>query len=349
MNWLSIGLITVISAAAQTPPEQAQSINNQGNQLSEKGDYFASERLYREAIAIWRSLGPAYEAHLAGSLLNLGVALSGEGKRIDASINYEEALGLHRRSLGDKHHRTISNMNLLASSYLMLGNPERSEALLQEALPVERELYPSDIQTARTLEGISSALVRRGLARDALPQAEEALAIALKAAGEESVDAALAYANVAEAHRCSAHAERALPLFRKARAIYEKTLGPESPRVASLLSQEGLLLMNDGKLSLAEQSMVKAVKSLRNSCPDCVVELASAENNLGLLRLKQKRYHDADEALSSAVALREKFETRPGPLLAESLQGLAVAREKQRLYEDAARLNTRAATILSYR
>jgi tetratricopeptide (TPR) repeat protein len=349
MNWISIGLITVMAAAAQTPAEEAQKLNNQGNQLSERLEYRESERLYGEAIAIWRSLGSNFDAHLAGSLLNLGVALSGEGRRIEATKAYEESLALHRRSLGAKHHRTVSNMNLLASSYLMLGNPDRADTLFQEALPIERELYPNDIQTARTLEGISNALIRKGLAKEAVPQAEEGLAIALKAAGEESVDAALAYSNVAETHRCSGHPERALPLFRKARAIYEKTLGPEHPRVASLLSQEGVILMNEGKLSLAEQDMVKAVKLIGKTCPDCIVELAITENNLGLLRLKQKRYREADEALSKAIAFREKFETTPGPLLAESLQGLALAREKQSLHEDAARLNSRAEAIRSYR
>ena len=70
--------------------------------------------------------------------------------------------------------------------------------------------------------------------------------IAIKAAGEDSLDAALAYSNAGEAHRTSGHPERALPLFRKARALYERVLGPDHPRVASLLSQEGLIMMNDG-------------------------------------------------------------------------------------------------------
>ena len=44
-----------------------------------------------------------------------------------------------------------------------------------------------------------------------------------------------------------------------------------------MLSQEGLILMQDGKLSLAEQAMVRAVNILRKSCPDCVVELSIAQ------------------------------------------------------------------------
>jgi tetratricopeptide (TPR) repeat protein len=349
INWFAIALITAVTAAAQNTAEHANQLNNQGNRLAESGESAASQKFYQEAISIWRSLGPAFEPHLAGSLLNLGVAFSGAGKRTEAAKYYEEALAIHRRTLGDKHHRTVSNMNLLASVYLMLGEPARADALFEEALVTERELYNGDIQLARTLEGMSNSLVRDGRYREALAPAEEALTIAIHAAGEESLDTALAYASVGEVHRALHDMARALPLLRKSRSLYEKFLGPEHPRVACLLSQEGLILLEDGKLGLAEQVMVKAVKLLTHTCPDCLVELAIVQHNLGVLRLQQKRYREADEALTSALALREKFETQPGPQLADSLRLLAAAREKLRLHEDAVRLTNRANAILSYR
>ncbi|MCU1238047.1 MAG: repeat-containing protein, partial [Candidatus Solibacter sp.] len=249
MKWIATALLTAVIAAAQSPADKAHTLNNQGNRLAEKAEYAAAEPLYREAIDIWRTLGPEFEPHLAGTLLNLAVDLSGEGKRPAAMKVYADALALHRHSLGDRHHRTLTNMNLLASTFLMLGSPDRAEALFREALPVERELFPADIQTARTLEGLSNCMIRNNQLRDALTLSEEALAIAIKAAGEDSLDVALAYASVGEAHRSSGNNTRALPIFRKSRSLYEKFLGPNHPRVASLLSQEGLILMDDNKLS----------------------------------------------------------------------------------------------------
>ena len=94
MNWICIGLLMAFSAAAQTPGDLAHSLNDEGNRLTEKGDFTEGERLYREAIAIWRSLGPAYEGHTAGSLLNLGVVLSAEDvARIDAAVPKGAAAG----------------------------------------------------------------------------------------------------------------------------------------------------------------------------------------------------------------------------------------------------------------
>jgi tetratricopeptide (TPR) repeat protein len=349
MNGLLIGLLTAITATAQMSSEMAQSLNTQGNRLAESGNYPEALRLYRESINIWRALGPEFEGHTAGTLLNLGVALAGDGQRPAASKVLEEALVLHRHALGVTHHHTLSNMNLLASNYLMLGDPERAEALLQEALPIERERFPEDIQTARTLEGLSNLMTRRGQGPEALPLAEEALRIALHSAGEDSVDAALAYTSVAEAHRINGSPDRALPLYRKALALYEKALGPEHPRVAGLMSQEALILMQDGKLSLAEQEMVRALEILEKTCPACVVENSIVQSNLGLLRVKQKRYREADEALTRAVELREKFAPKPGPELADVLKTLAFVREKLRRFDDPARLKSRAETILSYR
>ena len=349
MKWLLIGMLTAICAAAQTPAETAQSLNTQGNRVAESGNNPEAQRLYREAIQIWRSLGPQFEAHTAGTLLNLAVAMVDGGQRLEAVKISEEALALHRRTLGGRHHRTVTNMNLLASNYLMLGDPDRAEALYQEALPIERELYPRDIQTARTLEGLAYGLVRRRQAREALPLAEEALDMAIQCAGEDGMDAALAYSSVAEVHRAMGSGERALPLYRKARALYQKALGPDHPRVAAILSQEGLILMQDRKFALAGEAMTQSVKSLKAACPGCLTELAIAESNLGLLRLQQKRYREANEALTSAVELREKFSAKPGSELADSLQNLAIVREKLRLFDDAARLKTRAEMILAYR
>ena len=349
MNWVLIGLLTAFTAAAQTPAETAQSLNTQGNRAEESGNYPEAQRLYQESIRIWRALGPAYEAHAASALLNLAVAMTDGGQRAAAAKVLEEALAMHRHSLGEKHLRTVINLNLLANNHLMMGDPDRADAIFQELLPIERELYPDDIQTARTLQGLSYGLVRRQRAREALPLAEEALRIAIHREGPDSMEAALAYSSVAEAHRSMGSGARALPLYRQARALYQKALGPDNPRGATLLSQEGLVLMQDGNLALAAQAMRQAVQSLSKSCPGCLVELTIAQSNLGLLHVRQKRYREADQAYCAAIELREKLTASRGPELADALQSLAEVREKEHLFDDAARLNTRAQMIRGYR
>src|SRR4051794_36648093 len=177
MKWVSIALLITLSAAAQTPEEKEQALNVQGNRLAEETKYTEAMAVYQEALDIWRSLGPDYAGHTAGTLLNYGMALSGSGQRPAAVKALEEALALHRKSLGPNHHRTLANMNLLASNYLMLGDNPKAEALLSVALPIARRFFPDDVQTARTLEGLAALRIKSDLASESLPLAEEALAV----------------------------------------------------------------------------------------------------------------------------------------------------------------------------
>jgi uncharacterized protein HemY len=119
--------------------------------------------------------------------------------------------------------------------------------------------------------------------------------------------------------------------------------------VASVLSQEGLIYMEDGKYSLAEKDMVQSLDYLAKSCPACTFEQLVGENNLGLLRLRQGKYAEADRLLTHVVSLEERYMTRPGSDMATALLALAQVREKERRYEDAARLHRRADMIMEFR
>jgi len=345
---IAVMLAAVGAAGAHAQLAKALDLNDRGNRAAEEGRMDEAVGLYRESLDIWRAAGPEYDAHRAGALFNLSIVISAAGNRLDAVRVMEESLTLHRKTLGLTHHRTISNMNLLASNYLVIGRVDESEAMFREVMPVARELYPKDIQMARALEGLCGVLLRRGRPQEGIALAEEALAIAVPAAGEDSLDAALAYANVGEALRASGQPERSLPLFRKSRALYEKTLGPDHPRVAALLSQEGMLFLEDGKPAMAEQLMTRAIEALDRSCPKCNLERANAENNLAVLRLRQKKYREAGELLTHVVALREN-NSKPGEELAETLKLLATVRQKEKRFDDAERLVRRADVILGYR
>lgn len=348
MNWLGLGLLGVAGwavAAAQAPA--GYQLNDQGNEAAARGDYAQAERLLGQALAAWRAMGPDYEAHAATTMINLGQTFCEQGRWREAEKIIEEALVLNRRALGPKHLRTLNNLNVLGNTYLLLEGPQRAEALYSEALAVERELYPNDVQLAQTLVGLSSVRERQGKLDEALSLGEEALAIALQAGGEGSPTAAIMYENVARIHRVAGRPERALPLFRKAHAVYERTFGPAHPRLASLLSEEGLALMADGNLGLAAQNMQQAVRIL-SDCPGWHLQLGVAESNLGLLRLRQKKYVEADAALTHAVSIEEQFPARAGSDLAATLQILAEVREKERRHAEAESLKQRANAILAY-
>ena len=348
------GVVLGVAAAAQQPPpdqQQAQKAwneNERGLNASFRGDQTEAERLYRDAMTIWKQLGPAYEGHLATTEANLADVLALEGRRRDAAKLLDDAVTLFRHSVGYHHPSTITALTTLAGIYLMMGQTTIAQTYFEEALPLARQYTPDGVQMARVLVGLSVIKLRTQKAEEALPLGEESLRAAIKSSGEDSMDTALAYLAVAEVHRVTNHPERAMPLFRKARSIYEHILGPEHLRVAVVLSQEGLILLDDGKVSLAEKEMTRALDIVRNHFPNAKPELFVVETNLALVRMKQGKYSDAERLLTTAIAREEREPVSSVADVAGALNTLASIREKQRMYDEAARLHKRADAMLSF-
>lgn len=335
-------LLSFAPVLAQTDPND---LNVRGLAASERHDYEAAEKLFQSAIALWRARGPAYDLHVAFVQNNLGQLYCDMADRQRCRAMFDAALPAYRRILGVKDLRTLTVMNLLGGVYMMLGDHPKAAALFQEALAIERQFYPNDTELARSLSGLASLAMQEDRAAEGVPLAEEALEIAVKATGDDSLDSALAYANLAEAHRVLGRPDRAIPLFRKSRAIYEKRLGPDHPRVSSVLTQEGIIALNEGKLGTAEQAFTRALDIVRKSCPNCSYERIVAENDLALLRIKQGKYSEADALLTDVLSQQERAGGLPHPEIAVTLNSLAVVREKERRYEDAERLKRRAAVM----
>ncbi len=323
-------------------------LNDRGTEALARGDFSEAERLLDQALQFWRPLGSNYDAHAATALYNKAEAQCGLRKWREAAANLEEAVPLMRRSLGPRHWRTVHCRNALANVYQMLGERDKSEALYKETLAVERELDPNDAETARTLAGLAMLYTRAGKLDEALPLAEEALRIGLRAHGEKDPETAMLYSTVAQIHTLAGRTERALPLIRKARAIYEAAPGVASWQIGLILSQEGLALPYDGKRALAEKDFQEALRRL-SECAPCGLELAIAESQFALLRLQQHKFSEADALLAKAISIEEGISERPLPEMATTLEILSKLRVQEKRFDDAEQLHARAQTILAYR
>jgi tetratricopeptide (TPR) repeat protein len=323
-------------------------LNDRGLQAAARGDQVAAEQFYRQAIQVWRAMGPDYRAHLGTTENNLGQALCAQGRRGEALPVLEDAVQLLRATAGVRHINTLIAMNYLASVQLMMGDAPHAESLFREALPVEREIYPKDAQLALTLGGLSSILGREDKTAEALPLAEEALNISLAAKGEQSLQAALAYANVASIHKRAQRYDRASPLYRKALSIYQQLLGPDHPRTASILTEIGLLEMEDGNYTLAERDMLHALQIVSRP-PGWNFERWIGETDLGILRFRQGKYNEAAQWLTHSANLQEEAGIHAGPDLALTLETLSKVRDKQRRFDDAQQLRDKAVMVSGYR
>jgi tetratricopeptide (TPR) repeat protein len=298
--------LLLLSDVANAQTQQALSFNRQGIEAAARRDFAEAERNYHSAVELYRKLGPQFEGHLSITLFNLAETICGEGRWPESKEVFSESLALSRRALGPKHLRTVAALNALGNVEMLIGDWENAEAQFTEAIAIGRELYSHEIQHAYSLAGISSLRLRQGSPEEALPYADEALRITIAAEAREGLDTALMYQNVGRIHHAANRSERALPLLRKARAIYEKENAVTDPRYATLLSDEGLALMDEGKLGSADADMNRAIRLLE-PCGGCGFELAIARNNLGLLRFHQKKYAEARELLRKALEEEQRY------------------------------------------
>src|SRR5437879_4833542 len=115
MTKLQLPCLLVMAAAAAAAQDSAAEWNDRGLAAAARGDQAEAERSYQQAIERWKSLGPAYQAHLAISQLNLGQTYSAQAKRREGAEIFEEALAKLRRTMGIRNEWTLTAMNLLGA------------------------------------------------------------------------------------------------------------------------------------------------------------------------------------------------------------------------------------------
>ncbi|TEU13362.1 MAG: tetratricopeptide repeat protein [Anaerolineales bacterium] len=152
--------------------EQATATRTRGLVARQREDYDEAERLYQDALAVWRDLG--LDADVANGLFDLG-ELAHERQDYDAAERYyREALELLRK-IDDKGNQADSMGNL---GQLALDREQWAEARqwFEQALSLAREVGRVEI-IAQAQYGLARVWEAEGRADLALPLAQEALEI----------------------------------------------------------------------------------------------------------------------------------------------------------------------------
>lgn len=100
---------------------------------------------------------------------------------------------------------------------------------------------------------------KQGNREQALEYSRKIIALCRELELEDTVSGATAFINAATACKAFGHAEEALPLFRKAKEIYEARLEEDDPRLSGLYNNMGLALADAGSFEEAKQLYGKAL------------------------------------------------------------------------------------------
>ena len=140
---------------------------------------------------------------------------------------------------------------------------------------------------------------------EALSQADTAIARINELRIEEQVGSATTYLNAATVYKAFSMAEGSIPLFEKAKKIYEAELDVGDTRLGGLYNNMGLALVYLGRFGEAKALYFKAIEIMGMGGGDLEVaitylNLASAtEAELGLM--------DGEKAISEYLSLAQKI------------------------------------------
>ena len=365
-------------SAQRIDDRQWQSLADQAEDLLAKSDLAGAERAARALVEEGRRIFPADHANQAAGYSILGGVLLKQARYADAEGLFRQALEIYEKRSGPNSVNVASALNNLALVLERQADYAGAEVLLRRAYAILQKAHgPNDPDTATTLSNLGRVLDAQGkLGADAAlasgSQArpgQPASASRPAQAGPRGADTPEQLAARAEALAAQGQYGEAETLHDRALAIYEKTLGPDSPLTATGWSNLGNVRYLQGKLAAAEDAHRRALaireKVLGRDHPDTATSLNNLANVLleqgkdvrtsGAEQLAQRSlgqvqvFSEVEGMYRRALSIQERALGPDHPAVANTLNNLSAFLDQQGRSPEAEALQRRALAILEKR
>ncbi|MCC3450425.1 MAG: tetratricopeptide repeat protein [Microcoleus sp. PH2017_40_RAT_O_B] len=192
-----------------------------------------------------------------------------------------------------------------------------------------------ELAEAERLNEQAVQLYKQGKYDEAIPLAEQALAIRRKVLGQDHPSVATSLNNLAALYESQGRYREVEPLYRKALEMRQRLLGNEHPDVAASLNNLAALYALQGRYSEAEAFYRKALEMNKRLLGSEHPNMAASLNNLALLYDSQGRYSEAEPLFRQTLEMRQRLLGKEHPSVAISLNNLALSYTQQGRYSEA--------------
>jgi tetratricopeptide (TPR) repeat protein len=300
-------------------------------ELYTRGRYREALPFAARAVELQREAGDEKSADFAACLENLAGIYEALGQYPAADPLYRRALELRRGlAQGRMDHPYFGGftagplgrcLSLTAGLYRHMGRFAEAEALLQEAVAVNRkalgEHHPSFATTVTSLADVQLAMGKFSTAESLYRQAIETTRQAL---GEKSPTFADRLVGLATLHTTTGSYEAALSLLREAQGIEKAASGENAPSTLNALAD---LLRRMGEYAEAERLLQQAVDLRRARDGEAHPGYAMGLNNLAELYRVMGRYPDALRLWKQSLELKRQTLGEDHPSYGIALNNLA--------------------------
>ena len=304
--------------------KDVKKLDQESAKLNDEGEYEKAAAIAEQALSTRQSQAPAASAEMIPSLNNLARALIGKGSYKEAEAQLRRALTIVG-TVDKKNDPLIAEvLNQLASLYLFKGDFSAAAPLYQQSLEItEKALTAADIKHANALNNLAALSLAQGEAAKAEPLLNRAREIAEKKVKTNRRDAVSILNNLATLHLVKGDYLRAETLYQKALETHEGWRG----KINMLMDLARPVVNSSGAMTMDEGEW-------QNNNP----RITDTLNSLALIRVRQRRFDEANELLQRARRIQEYRLGVNHPLLAQTFDNLALL----------ARFNHRTADALSF-
>jgi serine/threonine-protein kinase len=266
------------------------------------GDYSAAERALERATTLQERAGASAESELGVTLTTRGHILLSIDEPELALPLFERAREMRERRLGRDSPAAVASLLDVAAANRELGRLDAAIAADERVLGIaQRAFGPDHSMTAYALGELASARGARGEVDTARELFRRSIAIFTALAGADSHPALVYRHGLAELLLSHGDRREGLAELEGVLAGYERTVGPDHPRVGGLL-----LDVADAKLALGdprgvEEQMRRGLAILRRELSPDSVKVGRGLASLGRLLCSEGRRDEGRTVLGEAL------------------------------------------------
>jgi serine/threonine protein kinase/Tfp pilus assembly protein PilF len=300
----------------------AQTLNDLGALLTDKGDYAAAARVLEQSLEMRRNLLGAEHGDVAVTLVELGRVYQDLGLGDRAEPLLRESLTVRQKTLGEEHRETAVSLNAVASVLRLNGDLSGAETLLQRSFDLNRKTRGEyHANTGTSLHDLGLIAATRGDHALAESRFRQALVIHRRALGDQHPNVATTLNSLSRVLVEQRRYDEAIVALQSALDIARPVLGRDHQLVAiyTINLAAAHLARHD---PAAAEPLVREGLRIRALAPTLVpsrrrtfVEddwsIGSAKSLLGATLAARARFREAEEVLLDALRDLNAMPSRP--------------------------------------
>jgi CHAT domain-containing protein/Tfp pilus assembly protein PilF len=328
--------VTAPSTAQLTTEERAAKLAERNRLWKEAGELSSTGKLdaavdrLATAVQLQRALFGEGTLGEAEALELVAVIQRNQLHWDKARTAESEVLAIREKVYGAADWRTID-------SRLMLADLQRWSKQTPDQL--------AQLSKASHLLADVSQLFETGKCQEAMPKAEQALALRQQLLGDDHRMTGVAWNWLGFLHEGLHEIDQAKASHRKALEIYKKTLGDAHPDYATCLNTLAKLYWNLGEYAQAEPFYKQALETRTKALGETDSASVESLNTLAGLYLKMGDCERAEPLYKRVLEIRKKNPGEDSPDYAASLTGLAIVYLDMGAYARAELLQKQAVEI----